>query len=336
MFSTPSSNTANARRLISQSALVIIALLFAVTAPDAAAQSTAKERLREAMGSNIETFSILGSDRSMSSGSYESKLNPDASMDISRLPIRWKSKTHYNILGAKVAPIFRTGVAWGDAENTIPDGPLFGDHVTYESLIFNLGLGGRVKVTDSFSITPSFDLIYGNTEQIFTGRSDAGRVLIRDHSGDLVNWDTDTLTYAPKLDFGYRKTFGAVDFRYTLSLGYYETDVVSGDGDFESDSTTIANTIGVEVPLGFSLFEWPLRSEIDFTRVDSSGGIENSLSTDSFYRANVSLITRETKRFPLLTKIGIDGGYTWADSFDGYSFGITGTLDFDRFVGLFN
>ena len=288
------------------------------------------------MGSNIETFSILGSDRSMSSGSYEGKLNPDASLDISRLPIRWESDTHYNIFGAKVAPVLRTGVAWGDADNTIRTGPLFGDRVSYESLIFNLGLGGRVRVTDSFSITPSFDLIYGQTEQTFTPRSDAGRLLDRNYRGELVNWDTDTLTYAPKLDFDYRKTFGAVDFRYTLSLGYYETDVVGGDGDFESDSSVIANTIGVEVPLGVSLFEWPLRSEIDFTRVDSSGGIENSLRTDSFYRANVSLITRETKRFPLLTKIGIDGGYTWADSFDGYSLGVTGTLDFDRFVALFN
>jgi hypothetical protein len=326
----------SARYLTSRIALTLVAVLLACASRDASAQSTAKERLREAMGSNIETFSILGSDRSMSSGSYESKLFPESTLDITRLPIRWESNSRYDILGLDVAPVFRTGLAWGEADRTFRTDPLFGDRVTYESLIFNLGLGGRVHLTDNFSITPSFDIVYGQTEQAFTARSDAGRVLDRDYSGELVNWDSDSLTYAPKLDIEYQKTFGAVDFHYTLSLGYYETDVISGDGDFESDSTTIANTIGVEVPLGFSLFEWPLRSEIDFTRIDSSGGIENSLRTDSFYQANVSLITRETKRFPLLTKIGIDGGYTWADSFDGYSFGITGTFDFDRFMTWFN
>ncbi|MFT4548702.1 MAG: hypothetical protein ACI9MB_002655, partial [Verrucomicrobiales bacterium] len=57
------------------------------------------------------------------------------------------------------------------------------------------------------------------------------------------------------------------------------------------------------------------------------GDIQDTLQTDYYNIVGLKILTRQTDNLPLLKHIGLEGRYFWGDEFDGWSAGLTLSLD---------
>ncbi|MFT5409145.1 MAG: hypothetical protein ACI9NC_001866 [Verrucomicrobiales bacterium] len=317
----------------SRSLLALALLALVAECPSQAEEISlsrdARQRITNTVGRSAEAFSILGSNQGASGGVYHSRTDTDSELRLTRFFGHIDFSARELSKSVEATPFVEAGIAWGSAENEL-GGPLEGDRNEYNSFIASIGGGEKFSFGDHFSLSPGMGFVFANTENSYTAHSKLGRSLERELDDVAVNWDVNSITYVPNLEGAYTRSVGGIDFTLSSQYSYYRTDVLGGGRDtqdLETDSQVLATRIAAEFPLGISLGRLPLRSEVAYARVDLGGDIQDTLQTDYYNIVGLKILTRQTDNLPLLKHIGLEGRYFWGDEFDGWSAGLTLSLD---------
>ena len=215
------------------------------------------------------------------------------------------------------------------AENEL-EGPLDGDRNDYDSFIASIGGGTKFRFGDRLSISPGMGFVFAHTDNDYDPHSRLGKEILRELDETAVNWDANSISYVPNIAGAYEWSTGPVDFIIESRYSYYATRILDGGRDTDgisTDSQVLSARIAGEFPLGISVAGVPLRSELAYGRVQMFGDINDTLRTDYYNIVGAKILTRKTDRIPILEYIGVEGRYFWGDEFDGWSLGLTLSLN---------
>ena len=286
--------------------------------------------LKNNVGSQVQTTIILGGDYGLSGGSY-TLLNPsegNTDVKISKFggigdiyPIRplgdlgigWQPQVQGS-MG------YLTGKKYYNAE-TLQGGDVNED----KTFAIQFGGGARFWFNDQFSIAPTIMGMYGNTRNSYGAHSDFGKAnqALAKQLG-LIDWNVDTWTIRPALNFQYQYTWRRTIITLSSDLTYYDT------GDFSSTSSAVSaaensetweTKLDVDVPLGVELFGHELRTGGYFSRTQLYDGLKDGLNTESINEVHGRLVLDFLNQLWKVQYIGIGYSYIWGDNFDGWSIG---------------
>src|ERR1017187_1010888 len=286
--------------------------------------------LKNNVGSQVQTTIILGGDYGLSGGSY-TLLNPsegNTDVKISKFggigdiyPIR-----PLGDLGIGWQPQVQGSMGYLTGKKYYSAGTLQqGDVNEDKTFAIQFGGGARFWFNDQFSIAPTIMGMYGNTRNSYGAHSAFGQAnqALAKQLG-LIDWNVDTWTIRPALNFQYQYTWRRTIFTLSSDLTYYDT------GDFSSTSPAVnaaenseswETKLDVDVPLGVELFGHELRTGGYFSRTQLYDGLKDGLNTDFINEVHGRLVLDFLNQLWKVQYIGIGYSYIWGDNFDGWSIG---------------
>jgi hypothetical protein len=286
--------------------------------------------LKSNVGSQVQSTIILGGDYGLSGGSY-TLLNPDEGnidIKISKFggmgdiyPIR-----PLGDLGIGWQPQVQGSMGYLTGKKYYNAGTLQqGDVNEDKTFAIQFGGGARFWFNDQFSIAPTIMGMYGNTQNSYDAHSAFGKKnqALAKQLG-LIDWNVDTWTIRPALNFQYQFTWRRTILTLSSDLTYYDT------GDFSSTSSAVdadenseswETKLDVDVPLGVELFGYELRTGGYFSRIQLYNGLKDGLNTDSISEVHGRLVLDFLNQLWKVQYIGIGYSYMWGDNFNGWSIG---------------
>jgi Solitary outer membrane autotransporter beta-barrel domain len=310
--------------------MVGIATWLAAILPAAAALTPAEiNDFKDTIGDRVESLTILGGDYGVAGGAFSSTQNKDdnANLNLSKFG-------GSGVIGAP-RPLGSLDIGWQPqvqgsmgyltAKNHFTEGLL--QHDTSENKTFAIQFGGGVRLwfDDHFSIAPTFMGMYGHSENDYTAKSAFALANLSEakHLG-LIDWNADTWTIRPSLDFQYQYTWRRTIFTLSSEPTFFHTESFHSSSSFvdvNGDSETWENKIDVDVPTGVELFGHELRTGGFFSRTDLYGNIRDGLNTDYVYEGHGRLVLDFLDQLWKVQWIGIGGSYLWGSNFTGWSIG---------------
>jgi hypothetical protein len=285
------------------------------------------EQLRHVVGDRVEAVTILGADDGAARGIYSFSGGILADLDITKLGGRGDvaQPRPLGSGGMRWAPVLLGNVGWISADNEFPDGYLKGNRVLYKTFAVQVGGGVRFYLTDHASLAPVVGGIYGHTENDFKAENGVGEMFETAAAGRYVDWQTDTWSVAPAVEFRYEWTRGRVRLEFTSRYSYFHTESFNSSSSFihvDGDSHTWQNRLGVEAPLGLHLFGREVESGGFLTRTELSGGAAGGLNANYAWTANGRLVLDFTGKLWKTRWLGIGASYFRGAHFSGWSAGL--------------
>ena len=282
------------------------------------------------IGDRVDAETILGGDYGIGGGAYKSTIDnsKNANMTVNKFggsgdiyPIR-----PLGDLGIGWQPQLQGSMGYLTVKNNFVNPVNGGD--TSENKTFAIQFGGGVRFwfDDHFSIAPTVMGMYGHSENSYNAVSPFGLANQAEASREgLINWNADTWTVRPSLNFQYQYTWHRTIFTLSSEPTYFHTE------SFESSSSYVnlngnaemwANKIDVDCPLGVEMWGHELRTGGYFSRTDLFGDLQNGLNTDYYYDAHGRIVLDFLNQLWKVQWIGIGVSHLWSGNFTGWSYGV--------------
>lgn len=307
--------------------LAFLALLLAVVPVASLAQIPpgAVEQLKQVVGNRIEALTILGGDYAAAGGLYTFRGGKVASIAVSKVGGGGEVASRMPFAGCiEWSPVLQGNIGYISAENEFESGVLNGNEMQFDTFGVEGGGGVRFYFTEKLSLSPTISGIYGHTENTFTSRNPVGDAVLAGGKGTLVDWDIDTWSIVPALDFQYEWSWWRSVFTLTSRYNFFHTEsfqssspVVSVNGD----SQTWENKIDVDIPLKWQVFGHELHTGGFFSRTELYGDAAQGLNANHFYTVNSRLVLDLLGDFWKVRWFGFGASYFWSPNFDGWSAG---------------
>jgi hypothetical protein len=319
----------NSTSSFTTSSITLFLFIAAATisiAPIAAAQITPGEfdQFNTAIGQRVETAVVLGTANSATTGGYKWQLN-NATGTITRATWEFNIGNYHPIDLTNLKYVWTTngGVGYADYHDEFLTGQLAGDNQQFQSYALGSEIGPRIFLTDDFSVLPQFGLIYGYTTEQFHDFTGAGT---NPFFQELVNWQVQTLSVSPALQFQYEHTFsGVFKIRFRSDLAYYTTFPIQQSTHawaFRSKSQVWDNSIDLDYKTGLRLLDCNMHIGGNFSRVDLFDGIAAAMDCSHFYNIFGRVTLDTTNKLGFINLLGLGSNYTWGTGFHGYAVGV--------------
>jgi hypothetical protein len=285
------------------------------------------------IGYRLEAVTVLGGDHSAAGGFYTFRGGDVADLALSKFGGSGRV--------AKKAPLGDTGLAWApvlvgnlgrlEAKNSFQSGYLEGNETLYDILAVQAGGGGELFFTEQFSSVLTLSGIYAHTENEFLPRNPVGDFVATAAQGTFVNWDIDTWSIVPAMDFRYAQPWRRASFLFLTRYTFFHTESFQSSSpvlDIEGDSSTWENRVEVDVPTGLRVANREFHVGGFLGRTELYGGVAEGLNADYTYSANGRIVLNVLDDFWVVRWIGVGCTYFWGDDFAGWSAGLDLSLAF--------
>ncbi len=333
-------NSSRSKKLVSTAACgslssLVLGTLISGTA-HAQPPSATLDAFRNTVGDRVEAVTILGGDFGVSGGAYN-KFN-DSTKKVSLNSSKFGGYGEIGDpqplgdLGIGWQPILQGNLGYLTAKNNFQSGPLNGDTSEYKTFAIQFGGGARFWFDDHFSIASTFMGMYGNTENSYTANS----VFAQQHQNQarelgLIDWNANTWTVRPALNFQYTYTWRRTIFTLSSSPTYFYTESFTSSSpnvNVNGGSTTWENKLDIDTPLGVECYGHEVRTGGFFSRTDLYGDISDGLQTDYIYEAHGRIVLDFLDQLWKVQWLGIGVSYMWGSNFDGWAYGVDAAFRF--------
>src|SRR5262249_26298565 len=143
--------------------------------------------------------------------------------------------------------------------------------------------------------------------------------------GTVVDWTVHTWSVAPGLTLDYEWMWGRTTFEFSSQATFFHTKSFESSSPFvgvNGDSTTWANKLDADVPLGLRIFGLELHSGGFFSRTELFGGAAKGMNSDYFYTADGRLVLDLLGKVWKVRWVGLGASYIWGHDFGGWSVGL--------------
>jgi hypothetical protein len=304
-----------------------LALAQPVLPPDAL------EQFQHVIGNRVEAVSILGGDYAAAGGVYTFRGGSLADLSISKVGGGGAVASPWPLgLGdLEWAPVLQGNLGMVSAVNTFKTGYLEGNKMTYDTLAVAAGAGVVIYFTEHLSLSPTISGIYGHVENEFTAQNANGEFVKSVGSGTIVDWTLDTWSVVPALELDYQWSWGRTTFEASSRASFFHTESFESSSPIvgvNGDSTTWANKLDVDVPLGLRIFGPELHTGGFFSRTELFGNAAHGLNTSYLYTADGRLVLDFLGKLWKVRWLGLGASYFWGHEFSGWSAGVDVRLQF--------
>ncbi len=298
-----------------------LALALPVLPPDAIQQ------FQEVIGNRVEAVSILGGDYAAAGGIYTFRGGSLADLSITKIGGGGMvaSLKPLGLGNLQWAPVLQGNLGMVSAANRFPTGYLEGNQMNYDTLAIEVGGGAAFFLTDHLSLTPTISGIYGRVENKFDALNANGDYVKSVASGTYVDWTMETWSVVPALDLDYQWMWGRTTFDFSSGYSFFHTESFESSSPIvgvNGNSSTWANKLDVDVPLGLKVFDHELHTGGFFSRTELFGDAAKGLNTDYVYTANGRLVLNFLGKLWKVKWLGLGASYFWGQGFSGWSAGV--------------
>lgn len=309
--------------------LTLVSLLLAVVPTRAQLTPGEINQLRNTIGDRIEAATILGGDFGVSGASFSGFNNVNLTLQKFGGAGDIGDPKPLGDLGIGWQPRLQGSMGYLSSKkdfNNPAQVNLDGTDSKYHSFAIQFGGGARFWFNDHLSIAPTLMGMYGYTENTFYPNNNANAAALQPaaRAAGLVDWNADTWTIRPAMDFQYVYTWHRTIFTFNSDPTYFHTESFSASNpnvNVNGNSETWENKIDVDVPLGRQLWGHELRTGGYFSRTEFYGDLKNGLNTDHMYEIHPRIVLDFLGELWKVQWIGIGGSYLWGSNFNGWSFG---------------
>jgi hypothetical protein len=285
------------------------------------------QQLQTVIGNRIEAVNILAGDYAAAGGIYTFRGGTLADVSISKLGGGGEVASNRSLgLGRlQWAPVLQGNLGLVSAENTFKTGYLAGNRMTYDTLAVQGGGGVSIYFTEHLSLSPTISGIYGRVKNDFQPRTANGDYLLAVGNGTLVNWTVDTWSIVPSLELDYQWLWGRTTFAFSSCSDFFHTESFESSSALigvNGDSTTWANKLDVDLPLGLKVFGRELHTGGFFSRTEVFGGAADGLNTGYVYTANGRLVLDFLGKLWKVRWLGLGASYFFGHEMGGWSGGV--------------
>jgi hypothetical protein len=210
-------------------------------------------------------------------------------------------------------------------ENHLHSPLVEGDVSKLAGYALEFGGGARFWVSDGLSIAPIVTAIYGHMSNSYMAVSPFMRAnLSLATEAGLVGWHLDTLTAVGSLNLQYVLRWNRAVVALTSEPHYFRTETLSSSNSHVTASgysSTWANKIDIDAPLGVLLWGHELRSGGYFSRTELGGALERGLNVPHIYEAHGRLSLDFLNELWKVQWLGIGGSYLWGPNIHGWTAG---------------
>jgi hypothetical protein len=199
------------------------------------------------------------------------------------------------------------------------------DFASTELFAFSAGAGFYYRVTESFTVAPSYSLTYSHIRNSYDFNNPYSQQYLAPADSEFFNWDMDLFTYAPALKTYYEKAVGAVVLNYHLGYTYLFNDTIATSSsliDISSSTGLLTNRAQVTVPLGLAPAGAPLSIRPMFQWNNISGHAVAGLGLRDLFEMGADIIADVTSVEGLVSAITVGASYVAGRDFEGYHLGI--------------
>ena len=322
-----------ARKLRLAMGLVLASLLPAAAFAQPVLPPDALQQFKTVVGNRIEAVNILAGDYSAAGGIYTFRGGTLADVSISKLGGGGEvaSPKPLGLGSLQWAPVLQGNFGIVSAQNTFKTGYLAGNRMTYDTRAIEAGGGLSIYFTDHLSLAPTISGIYGHLENKFDSRNANGDYLKSVGSGTLVDWTMDTWSVVPALELDYRWNWRRTTFQFSSAYNFFHTESFKSSSPIlgvQGNSSTWANKLDVDVPLGLKLFGREIHTGGFFSRTEVFGDAARGLNTGYVYTANGRLVLDFLGKLWKVKWLGVGFSYFWGHDLEGWSAGLTTQFQF--------
>lgn len=303
--------------------LAILAAIVVSQASFTAAQEEPRE-VGQIIGRAIAAGVVLATDEFAAAGRYEVDDDADSSFRVRQLGHRHRFERAGRwrpFVGATLGQVLvQQKIDLGNGSRSDSEFDVWGLAVNGGArVVLSDGWYGELRGVASYSFAES-DLRYPDAET-----ADLLGPLI---DGVLFNWEAEAVTLEAGIDLGWeRRSARGTTTRLHGGTTWLRTDPVSTDDpvqDVTVESHFERLQVGLEIPLGTTLFDLPLRFDPRVRHTFLSNDLARPLDSDSFTDVKIVLLALlpEGSRWRI-SGLGLAVTYTTADAFEGWSVGLS-------------
>ena len=286
----------------------------------------ALDQFNQAVGSRIEAINILGGDYAAAGGFYTFSGGDNADLNITKLGGSGTvtSPMPVGLWGLNWAPILQGNLGIVSAQNTYKSGFLAGNQMNYDTLAVEAGGGAAIYINDHLSVSPTISGIYGSVENKFSPHNANGALLEAFGHGTVVDWTMDTWSAVPSLALDYQWMWGRTTFDFSSTYSFFHTDSFESSSpllSIKGNSSTWANKLDVDVPLGWTVLGHELHTGGFLSRTEVFGDAATGLNTEYVYTANARLVLDFLGKLWKVKWLGLGASYYWGKDLSGWAVG---------------
>jgi len=281
-----------------------------------------------------ETLGIMGGDNGATGGTYKF-YDDGTTMSVTKLGGRGTIGNARRIGGTSLSwvPMLGGTVGYIDGKNRFLDNPVLVNNTEhFSTTAAGAEAGAKFYLTREISITPMLGLIYSYSESRFSPGTALGAKLKQQYSGQLFDWDLQSLCMVPSADIQYEKPL-AEDWKLTLSSRYawFNTWHLASSSTYlrgSGNSYDWKNKADIDVRLPLKFFGFPLHTG-GFVSLDILGrDFRDTVGSNAMYTFNGRVVLGDLRGRWNLNWIGLGLSYIKSDTFYGYSIGLDTRLQF--------
>jgi hypothetical protein len=297
-------------------------------------------QIRDAIGNRIEALTILGGDYGIAAANFRSTgrfsfgESTDATLGITKFGGSGDIGDPQPIGSLAVGwqPRLQGNMGWLDATQHLHGSLLEGDSTELKAYGIEFGGGARFWVNSHLSFAPAVVGLYGHMSQTYTANSAFMREnLAKATQLGLVDWTVDTWTFITGVDFQYVYTWDRTIFTLSSNPVYYHTESFKSSNanlNVKGDSSTWANIIDVDIPVGVQLFGHELRTGGYYRWTGLYGALSRGLNESSLNELHGRVVLDFLNQLWKVQWIGIGGSYVWGSHVTGWTVGADVTFRF--------
>ena len=287
----------------------------------------ALEQFQHVVGNRIEAVTILGGDYAAAGGIYTFRSGSLADLAITKLGGGGAvaSPMPLGFWGLQWAPVLQGNLGMVEAVNTFPTGFLAGNTMTYDTLAAAGGGGVALYFTEHLSLSPTVSGMYGHVQNKFNPQTSNGDFVASVGNGTVVNWSLDTWSVLPALELDYEWTWRRIIFEFSSRATFYHTESFESSSPIigvNGDSTTWANKLDADVPLGLKVLGCELHTGGFISRTELYGSAAGGLNTSYLFTADGRLVLDFLGKLWKARWLGLGVSYFWGHDFNGWSAGL--------------
>jgi hypothetical protein len=300
-------------------------------ATEASAQALppgAEDTLSHAVGSRIESITILSGTAGSAAGLFRWRVH-DANLEISK------------VFGLGDVGEGDSGISWNAVVggalghyvgiNQFNDTVLEGNESRTSGWAMSLEGGARVNFPADLSSRLTLGVIYGRTKNQFDAQTPTGQQVEQVAGGGFVNWVVDSITLAPSFELSWRPRIGDFSFIPSSRVVYYRTEQLHSNSDaleVGGDSTTWTNRLDADYKTPWDIGGYSLHLGGHFSRVNLYGNVQDGLQSNYFYEAGPRIVAEVWDDLWIIQFLGLSATYFWSNSFSGWTWAIEMNLKF--------
>jgi hypothetical protein len=290
--------------------------------------------IRDATGNRIEALTILGGDYGIAAASFRSTgkfsfgETTDASLEVSKLGGTGDVGDPQPLGSLDVGwqPRVQGNMGWLDGTQHLNSSLLEGDITEIKTYGLEFGGGARFWLNDRFSVAPTLMGLYGHSSETYTANSAFMRAnLEQARQLGLVDWDVDTWTLITGVDVEYLLTLHRTIITLSSQPVYFHTESFNSSSvhlNVRGDSSSWANTIDVDVPLGVQLYGHELRSGGFYRWTGLYGDLRTGLNQSNLNEIHGRVVLDFLNQLWKAQWIGLGASYIRGPNITGWTVGL--------------